>query len=292
MNATSYSNLPRTLLALYLLIWLALAVQPKYREDWVLENLLVLVAIPLLIANYRRLRFSNAAYTCLFVFFCVHAVGAYYTYSEVPYDDWARALTGRSLDSAFGWQRNHYDRVVHFAYGLLLAPAVVELLDRRAPQQGMWRWLLPVLFLASHSVIYEVIEMTAALIFGGDLGVAYLGTQGDEWDSQKDMALALGGAVISVAWVRFARAHGPAQSLSHQARNSANPTRPSRLASISRKPAATALSCWFLSSESIRPRNSVRLIWPSRSSSAWSNSSSISSTRFCACFISISCQAP
>ena len=190
---------------LYLVVWLALAFEPKYRQDWALENLLVLVAIPLLIVSYRRLRFSNAAYVCLFAFFCVHAVGAHYTYSEVPYDDWAHAVTGRSLDAAFGWQRNHYDRFVHFSYGLLLAPAAVELLDRRAPQQGIWRWFLPVLFLASHSVIYEVVEMTAALLFGGDLGVAYLGTQGDEWDSQKDMALAMGGAAIAVAWLRMWR---------------------------------------------------------------------------------------
>jgi len=196
---------PRLLLALYLLIWLALAVHPKYRQDWALENLLVLVAVPVLIATYRRRLFSNGAYVCLFVFFCLHAVGAHYTYAEVPYDEWARSLTGRSLDAALGWQRKHYDRVVHFAYGLLLAPAAVQLLDRRAPQEGVWRWLLPVLFMASHSVIYEVVEMAAALVFGGDLGVAYLGTQGDEWDAQKDMALAMSGAVIAVVWLRIWR---------------------------------------------------------------------------------------
>jgi putative membrane protein len=196
-------SVPHRLLVLYVLIWVALAVQPKYRQDWALENLLVLVGVPALIANYHRLRFSNGAYVCLFIFFfCIHAVGAHYTYPEVPYDDWARALTGHSLDATFGWQRNHYDRAVHLAYGLLLAPAAVQLLDRRAPQQGIWRWLLPVLFLASHSVIYEMIEMAAALIFGGELGTAYLGTQGDVWDAQKDMALAMAGAVISVAWQR------------------------------------------------------------------------------------------
>jgi putative membrane protein len=205
MRSRDSSALPGILLALYLLIWLALAVHPKYRQDWALENLLVLVAVPLLIMAHRRLRFSNAACVCLFIFFCIHAIGAHYTYAEVPYDEWSRAVTGHSLDAALGWQRNQYDRVVHFAYGLLLAPVAVQLLDRRAPQEGLWRWLLPALFLASHSVIYEVIEMAAALVFGGDLGVAYLGTQGDEWDSQKDMALALGGAVLAVAWLRIWR---------------------------------------------------------------------------------------
>ena len=196
------SALPKILLASYLVIWTALALQPKYREDWALENLLVLVALPLLIAGHRRLRFSNFACVCLFIFFCLHAIGAHYTYSEVPYDDWARTLTGHPLGELLGWQRNHYDRLVHFAYGVLLAPAAIELLDQRAPQLGLWRWLLPVLFMASHSVIYEVVEMTAALVFGGDLGVAYLGTQGDAWDSQKDMALAMGGALMAVIWLR------------------------------------------------------------------------------------------
>jgi putative membrane protein len=204
MNPQRYPALPRLLLALYLLIWVALALHPKYRQDWALENLLVVVALPLLIVSYRRLRFTNTAYVCLFAFFILHAVGAHYTYSEVPYQDWLRAFTGASPDAPH-WQRNHYDRLVHFAYGLLIAPAAVEVLDRRAPQEGLWRWLLPVLFLASHSVIYEVVEMTAALLFGGDLGLAYLGTQGDEWDSQKDMALAMAGAVIAVAGLRLWR---------------------------------------------------------------------------------------
>lgn len=205
MKQLQSSLLPQRLLALFLLIWVALAIQPYYRQDWALENLLVLVAIPLLVTHFRHLRFSNGAYVCLFVFFCVHAIGAHYTYSEVPYDAWVRGLTGTSLNEAFGWQRNHYDRFVHLAYGLLLAPAAVELLDRRAPQEGIWRWLLPILFLASHSVIYEVVEMAAAQIFGGDLGTAYLGTQGDEWDSQKDMALALTGATVAVIWLRMWR---------------------------------------------------------------------------------------
>jgi len=198
-------SLPRLLLSVYLLIWTALAIDPRYRQDWALENLLVAIALPLFVARFRHLRFTNGAYLSLFVFFCIHAVGAHYTYAEVPYDEWARAVSGHSLNDLLGWNRNHYDRFVHFAYGLLMAPVAVQLLDRRAPQEGIWRWLLPILFLASHSVIYEVVEMVAALVFGGDLGTAYLGTQGDEWDAQKDMALALAGAAIAVTWLRIWR---------------------------------------------------------------------------------------
>ena len=193
---------PLALLVAFVLIFVGLAITPWYRQDWLLENLLVFVAVPLLVVNYRRLRFSNYAYTCLFVFFVLHEIGAHYTYSEVPWREWLALLTGGDGDAPAG--RNHYDRFVHFAYGLLLMPAVIELMQSRMSPQGMWRWLMPVLFLMSHSLIYEMIEWAAALIFGGDLGAAYLGTQGDEWDAQKDAFLAFLGAVMAmgVTWLR------------------------------------------------------------------------------------------
>jgi putative membrane protein len=190
---------PTILLALYAAIWLALAVHPWYRQDWLLENLLVFAALPIFVATARRLRFSDAAYTCLFAFLVLHAIGAHYTYSEVPYDRWVEALTGHSLDDALGWQRNHYDRGVHFAYGLLITPLALELHAAMAPPRGVWRWLLPLLFMVSHSTIYELVEWAAATAFGGDLGVAYLGTQGDPWDAQRDMAFAAAGSVVTVA---------------------------------------------------------------------------------------------
>jgi putative membrane protein len=189
---------PLALLIAFIAIFAALAVAPWYREDWLLENLLVFVAVPLLVASYRRLRFSNFAYTCLFVFFVLHEIGAHYTYSEVPWREWLGALTGG--DGALAG-RNHYDRFVHFCYGLLLMPAACELIEARAAPRGLWRWLIPLLFVMSHSVIYEMVEWLAALCFGGDLGVAYLGTQGDEWDAQKDMALASLGALLGLAAV-------------------------------------------------------------------------------------------
>jgi putative membrane protein len=156
-----------------------------YRADWLLENLLVFVAVPAFVLTRRRMRFSNAAYACLAAFFALHAVGAHYTYSIVPYDAWFEQLTGRGLNETLGWSRNHYDRFVHFAYGALLLLPASELLDRVAPPRGWWRFFLPVLFIASHSVVYELIEFAAAIVFGGDLGQAYLGSQGDEWDYKR-----------------------------------------------------------------------------------------------------------
>jgi putative membrane protein len=189
---------PQWLLALYGVLWLALAIAPVYRQDWLLENAIVFIAIPILMLTSGRLRFSNFTYTCLFVFFSLHAIGAHYTYSLVPYDEWAQALTGGSLNGWLGFERNHYDRLIHFLYGLLVAPAAVEIFAHYGRYPRVWAALFPALFMASHAVIYELIEWAAAIVFGGELGQAYLGTQGDIWDGQKDMALALCGTAIMI----------------------------------------------------------------------------------------------
>jgi putative membrane protein len=189
---------PAALLGVFAAIWLLLAIHPWYRQDWLLENMLVFAAVPVFVATARRLRFSDFAYTCLFLFLVLHSIGAHYTYSEVPYDRAFEQLTGRPLNELLGWQRNHYDRVVHFGYGLLITPLALELYGAVAPPRGAWRWLLPLLFMVSHSVIYELVEWAAAAVFGGELGVAYLGTQGDVWDAQKDMALAGAGSALAI----------------------------------------------------------------------------------------------
>ena len=201
---------PAVLLLAFSAIWTALAIAPSYRQDWLLENVLVFVAVPLLAATSRSLRFSNRAYTCMFVFFVLHAVGAHYTYSEVPWREWLHLQ-----DAAAGpgpANRNNYDRFVHFSYGLLMFPAVWELFAARASPQRVWRYVMPVSFLMSHAVVYELIEWGAAELFGGDLGVAYLGTQGDVWDAQKDMGLAvtgiLAGLLLTLALSPSARASG------------------------------------------------------------------------------------
>lgn len=191
---------PLSLLAAYLAIWLALAIDPVFRKDWLLENIIVFVAVPLFVLTARRLRFSDFTYTCLFAFFVLHAIGAHYTYSLVPYADWWQALGGGAPEG-----RNHYDRFVHFIYGLLVTPAAVEVFEHYGRYSRPWAFLMPWMFMAGHSVIYELIEFAAAIAFGGDLGQAYLGTQGDVWDSQKDMALALAGATLTLVLLA---AHG------------------------------------------------------------------------------------
>lgn len=201
MNDRSRSKdarFPLLLLAVFLVVAVALGIAPHYRQDWLLENVLVLLTLPVLVLGYRRLRFSDASYAALFVFLVLHEVGAHYTYAEVPWDRWFAALSGFSLHDALGLSRNHFDRAIHFAYGLLLTPAVVELVAARTVSPGVWRWLVPVSLITASSALFELFEWAAAVWFGGDLGVAYLGTQGDPWDAQQDMLLALLGSVVAV----------------------------------------------------------------------------------------------
>jgi putative membrane protein len=198
-------NLPRhrryflALCSVYLAIWLALAIAPNDRAGWALENVLVVLFGAVLVGSYRRLTFSRVSYTLIFLFLCLHAVGAHYTYAEVPYDRWWAALTGRTFNEMMGWTRNNFDRVVHFSYGLLLAYPIREVFLRVASVRGFWGYFLPLDLTASTSMVFELLEWGAAAIVAPELGAAYLGTQGDPWDAHKDMALACLGALISMS---------------------------------------------------------------------------------------------
>jgi putative membrane protein len=183
-----------TLAVVYSALWAALAISPLSRSDWLLENALVAAAILLLVSTHRVLPLSRVSYTLIFLFMCLHTVGSHYTYALVPYREWIAELTGTPLAEG----RNHFDRMVHFSYGLLLAYPIREMFLRVAAVKGFWGYFLPLDLTMSSSMLYELIEWAAAQIFGGDLGIAFLGTQGDVWDAQKDMALASLGALIAM----------------------------------------------------------------------------------------------
>ena len=180
-----------------------LAISPLYRHDWALENVLVLLFVLGLGLTYTRFTFSRVSYTLIFLFLCLHEVGAHYTYSEVPYDQWFQSATGQSFNEWIGWERNNFDRIAHFAYGLLLAYPIREIFLRIAGVAGFWGYFLPFDLTVSTSLMYELVEWGAAVVFGGDLGMAYLGTQGDVWDSHKDMLLAGIGALVAMALTAF-----------------------------------------------------------------------------------------
>jgi len=195
---TSRERYLAVLAGLFTLWWLILAIRPHDRSDWFLENALSVVGVIGLAALYRPLPFSRISYTLIFVFLCLHTVGAHYTYSKVPYDAWWEALSGRTFNGLVGWERNNFDRVVHFSYGLLLAYPVREVFLRVANVRGFWGYFLPLDLMMSTSGLYELIEWGAAAAFGGELGQTYLGTQGDIWDAHKDMALASLGALLAM----------------------------------------------------------------------------------------------
>lgn len=184
--------------ALFLVIWALLAISPYDRKDWALENVLVFLIVPFLVLTRKRLPLSRISYTSIFIFLCLHEVGAHYTYAKVPYDAWFQGLTGTPLNEILGFQRNHFDRLVHFCFGLLLAYPIREVFLRVADVRGVWGYYLPLDVTMATSMLFELFEWGAAELFGGDLGVAYLGTQGDVWDAHKDMALASLGAVIAM----------------------------------------------------------------------------------------------
>jgi putative membrane protein len=197
------SAYPKWLLAAFV-VWFAVwAINPWHPDDFILEHILTVVFLGVLVWSYRRFPLSNISYTTIFLFMCLHVVGAHYTYSEVPYKDWLAALGIGSPSEALAQDaaekgRNHYDRMVHFSFGLLMAYPVRELFVRVARVRGIWAYYLPLDVVMSFSMIYELIEWAIAVFVGGDVGQSYLGTQGDEWDAHKDMALATLGGIITI----------------------------------------------------------------------------------------------
>jgi putative membrane protein len=184
-------RIPVACLALFVSTWFVLAIAPVYRADWVLENLLTFFFVPALVLSYRRFQFSDRAYVQMTIFLVLHTVGSHYTYSEVPLGDWMR--------EALGLARNHYDRIIHFSFGLLMLVPVREATMRRAHRlrSGM-QGLLSFAVVTSLSVLFELIEWIVASIADPQAGIAYLGTQGDVWDAQKDMACACVGAIFAL----------------------------------------------------------------------------------------------
>jgi putative membrane protein len=188
----SNNRLLKGLLGWYVLLWVVLAIAPVDRRDWLLENILAVLLVGTLLATYRMFPFSDLSYILITLFLTLHAIGAHYTYAEVPF--------GFSIKSLFELKRNHFDRVVHFAYGFLLTYPIRELLVRKAHVQRSWTYVIPVVTLLALSGFFEIVESWVAQIVSPELGDAYLGTQGDIWDAQKDMTAAFSGALLSMGF--------------------------------------------------------------------------------------------
>ena len=178
-------------LLLSLMVLLVLSgIHPHDYFTWVLEVFPILIGVPILVWVYPRFRFTRLVYSLLWLHAVILMVGGHYTYAQVPLGFW--------MEHAFGFARNHYDRIGHFAQGFVPALLAREIFIRRSPLGGS-RWLpfVVVCFCLAFSAFYELIEFWTALA-SGSAATDFLGTQGDPWDTQWDMQLALIGAIVSL----------------------------------------------------------------------------------------------
>jgi putative membrane protein len=190
------------ILALLLLIFLSefifLAINPYNRQDWLLENMLVFIFVVLVLLNYKKYKLSTMSWVMLFIFFFLHEIGSHYTYAKVPYNEFLLLHFDFNLNHFMGWSRNNFDRIIHLAFGLLIVIPIHQLCCQISRSNSNWTYFVALNIIIATSSLYELIEWAAALVFGGDLGVAYLGTQGDIWDAHKDMVLADVGAFFAL----------------------------------------------------------------------------------------------
>jgi putative membrane protein len=180
------------------------AFRPESVYDWFLENTLVMVLLVTLAATYKRLALSHLSYLLLLVFLAVHEWGAHYKYSDVPLGEWMKPW----LHS----QRNNYDRVIHFSYGLLCAYPLQEVCMRTLNITSRWRYYLPMESILAMSAFYELLEAMMANILTPERGEEFVGMQGDIWDSQKDMLMATLGAITVMVIVGVIRHRRAAQA--------------------------------------------------------------------------------
>ncbi len=183
----------------FLICFVASCVKPPYVEFLLMQHVPTVLAAVTLAYLSNRLVISRLSFAAIILFLCLHTLGARYLYSYVPYDDWAEQLLGVRITETFGFQRNHYDRVVHFSFGLLLAVPIQEFERRYLRLSLAVSSVLAIECIVATSASYELIEWLVAVLFTPDWADQFLGQQGDPFDAQKDMALATAGAMLSIS---------------------------------------------------------------------------------------------
>jgi putative membrane protein len=183
----------QVLIVIFFSLWISTLIGTSDINNWILENTLVFLFLGFLFFTYRYYQFSDLSYLLICIYLCLHVYGAKYTYAENPLGYW--------LIETLHTSRNHYDRIVHFSFGFLLAYPMRELFLSWLKFPVWVAWALPIEITLSVSGLYELVEWAVADVFFKAQGDAYLGTQGDIWDAQKDMFLATLGAVIATSIV-------------------------------------------------------------------------------------------
>lgn len=181
----------------FLGLWMNTLIGTTDIYNWLLENALTFLFFIFLLVTFKKFQFSDLSYLLICVYLCLHVYGAKYTYAENPFGYW--------LMDFFDATRNHYDRIVHFSFGFLLAYPMREIFLKWLQYPKRVSWFLPIEITLSVSAFYELIEWAVADLFFTEQGVAYLGTQGDIWDAQKDIFLAFIGAILATIIVSLVK---------------------------------------------------------------------------------------
>lgn len=189
-------------------LWAAAAYRPDSIFDFFLENATASVLMLALVVTYRRFAFSDASYVLILLYFSIHEWGAHYKYSDVPLGEWLKPILHT--------QRNMYDRVAHFSFGLLLGYPMQEICMRTVRVTSGWRYFLPIEATLSFSAVYEMLEAYAASVLTPQRGEEFVGMQGDMWDSQEDMFMAGLGAVAAMAGIYLIRRRIAARAVARE----------------------------------------------------------------------------
>jgi putative membrane protein len=192
MYSRASQILPATLLFMYGVLFTTLAISPLDRQTWFVENLTILIIVGILTVFYtRKIRFSNTAYLMMAVLIFLHTIGGHYTFEKVPFN-W--------VTDFFGFTRNHFDRIAHFSVGFYAYPIAEWLFAKRLVARRFLLFTYPVFVIATVAMSYELIEWVYAANADPLAGAAYLGSQGDIWDAQKDMLADTLGAIVAMVF--------------------------------------------------------------------------------------------
>ncbi len=199
MTLLPHDRFQRLLFFVLLAVFVGSCIAPPYREFLLMQHTPTVLGGLLLASLSNRIKISRLSFASITLFLCLHSVGARYLYTYVPYDEWSKQLLGISISETFSFQRNHYDRLVHFSYGLLMAVPIQEF-ERRYLQLSVGiSSILAVECILATSAAYELAEWLVAIVFTPTWAEQFLGHQGDPFDAQKDMAMATAGAILSVS---------------------------------------------------------------------------------------------
>lgn len=186
--------LPHILLGVYIVEAIVAGINPYSRSVWYAENIPIMLLVLFIVILYKRgMRFSNTAYVLMFILPFWHTIGGHYTFERVPFD---------FFNNLFGFERNMFDRVGHFTVGFYALPIIEYLVDRGLVAKRAIGITYAIFTIAFVAVFYEWAEWWYSEIYGGESGAAFLGSQGDIWDAQKDMLLDVLGAVfVSIFYI-------------------------------------------------------------------------------------------